>query len=290
MKQECTFSRGRTRLFYRRWQLPGDRQTLLMCHGLASNGTRWSEFAEATVTEREWNIFCPDLRGHGGSAVRGRINLDIWADDIAALLDAEGVEQAVVGGHCLGANLALHFARRYPDRCKGLVLVEPMFAQALGGVLGRVRKVRYLLPLLAGVILPFNKLGLYRRQLPSLDLTELDIQSRRAVEEAGDPSAITGRYAKPGKDMFYMPSAAYLQSLNQVLKPMKGLEQIQAPALALLSSGGLFGDPPMTRQLLGQLPRVTIDEIDALHWIPTEQPVAMRQHIEAWLDALGERG
>ena len=286
MIQQHEFKRGRQRLSFRRWALPGERETLVLCHGLASNGTRWSEFAEATVPQRPWNILCPDLCGHGGSVVRGRINLDIWADDLAALLDHEGVTQAVVGGHCLGANLALHFVRRHPDRTRGLVLVEPMFAQALGGILGKLRRIRYLLPALAWPILLFNALGLYRRELPGLDLRRLDEHSRRAVEEAGDPAAITGRYAKPGKDMFYMPSAAYLQALNQVLRPLRGLETIDCPALALLSTGGLFGDPQRTRELLSRLPKVQIDELEALHWIPTEQPRALQSHVGDWLDTL----
>ena len=284
MLQEYFFHRGATRLFYRRWSLPGERQTLVMCHGLASNGTRWSEFAEAMVTERDWNILCPDLRGHGESVFRGKISAEIWADDLAAMLDEEGVEKAVIGGHCLGANLALRFAQRHPGRTAGLVLVEPMLPRALEGALGRMRRLRYLLPAVALLIRMGNALGLYRRHLPTLDLAELDRDSRQAIAASGDASAMTKRYAKPDKDMFYMPSAAYLQSLNQVLRPLRGLGEITAPTLVLLSKGGLFGDPVRTRALLKSMPRMTLEELDAIHWIPTEQPVAMREHIEAWLD------
>jgi len=283
MLQEFSFHRTGARLFYRRWLLPGERQTLLMCHGLASNGSRWSELAEAMVGESEWNILCPDLRGHGRSTFRGRINAEIWADDLAALLDKEGIDQAVIGGHCLGANLALRFAQRYPERTAGLVLVEPMLPRALDGALGKLRRLRYLLPAVALLIRLGNRLGLYRRQLPTLDLAELDRASRQAIADSGDASAMTKRYAKPSKDMFYMPSAAYLQSLNQVLRPLRGLGEISAPALVMLSKGGLFGDPERTRALLKAMPRMTLEELDAIHWIPTEQPEAMREHITDWL-------
>lgn len=284
MLQEQYFKRDGIRLFYRRWSRPGNRRTLLMCHGLASNGTRWSEFAEAMEKESDWEILCPDLRGHGESAHRGRINTEMWADDLAAILDEEGIERAVIGGHCLGANLALHFARRYPARTAGLVLVEPMLPRALEDTLGRLHHLRYLLPVLALLIRMGNALGLYRRRLPHLDLTELDRQSRAAIREAGNPSAMTKRYARPNRDMFYMPSAAYLQSLYQVLRPLRGLDQITSPTLVLLSTGGLFGNPQRTRQLLQPLPRMTLEELDTLHWIPTEQPNVMREHIQAWLD------
>ena len=40
-----------------------------------------------------------------------------------ALLDAEGVEQAVLGGHSLGGYLSLAFHSAHPERVKGLMLL-----------------------------------------------------------------------------------------------------------------------------------------------------------------------
>jgi pimeloyl-ACP methyl ester carboxylesterase len=120
-----------------------------MLHGLASNGTRWREFAELASEQRDWQILCPDLRGHGLSMCRGRIDSRQWIDDLLALLDQVGCNRAVLGGHCLGANLALRFALHHPDRVRGLVLVEPMLPAALHGPLRYLRPVRWLLPALA---------------------------------------------------------------------------------------------------------------------------------------------
>ncbi|MCP1727277.1 pimeloyl-ACP methyl ester carboxylesterase [Natronospira proteinivora] len=286
--QEAYFTREGTRLFYRHWEVGDHAPALVMCHGLASNGTRWREFAEA-MAGSGWQILCPDLRGSGGSLYRGRINADIWADDLAALLDHQGISRAVVGGHCLGANLALRFAQRHPDRCRGLVLVEPMFPTALYGRLKRLARMRYILPLLAWPILGFNKLGIYRRNLPRLDLTELDHNTRQAMEALGGHEAIRKRYAKPSRDTLYLPAAAYLQSLNQVLRPMPPLHNIRQPALALLSSGALFGDLALTREKLNEMPHIRIKELSAMHWIPTEQPEAMVEHIRAWLETLARQ-
>src|SRR5450759_470847 len=102
------------------------RPLLALIHGLASNMTRWSEFIEQTTLAQTWDLMRLDLRGHAGSLWRGRIGMEIWCDDLAAILDAEGYKRAVVGGHCLGANLAVHFAQRHAQRTQGLVLIEPM--------------------------------------------------------------------------------------------------------------------------------------------------------------------
>jgi len=286
------FERNGTPLYYRHWHAGENRPTLLLCHGLASNGTRWREFAESMAppgAESDWQIICPDLRGMGQSPDRGRISAEIWADDLAALLDHLGIESAVIGGHCLGANLSLRFALAHPEKTDGLVLIEPMFAHALTGRLRKLARVRWLLPAIAGIARGINALGIYRRRLPNLDLTELDQNTREMMAAADGHLDIRQRYARPSRDRLYMPTAAYLQSLNEVLRSMPSLSPIKAPALTLLSKGALFGDPFLTEQKLEELSQVTVETLSALHWIPTEQPEAMRLAISRWLEVQLEK-
>lgn len=284
--EEHRYDRQGTALFYRRF--PGlPERTLVMFHGLASNGSRWSEFAELAQARCDWQILTPDLRGHGRSSYRGHLTRKDWIDDFLAMLDRCGCERVVVGGHCLGANLAMRIALEHPERVQGLVLVEPMLPSALGGVLRYIRPVRWALPALALPIRMLNALGIHRRELPVLDLTELDRKTRAMVAEQGDSRAMLKRYAKPNKDMAYLPVATYLQALFQVLRKVGPLEQIQAPTLALLSGGALLADPVETRRLLQALPHVRIEQVDALHWIPTEHPVEMTRLIVEFLDSLG---
>jgi pimeloyl-ACP methyl ester carboxylesterase len=260
------------------------RRTLVLLHGLASNLTRWSEFVAATRLADSWDILRVDLRGHGGSLWRGRVGMDVWCDDLAALLRAEGVGRAVFVGHCLGANLALWFARREPQRVAGLVLIEPMCRRALAGTLARVAVLR---PLLAALALPLRllaALGVHRRHLAPLDLAELDRAARETMTASGAfPQA---RYASPLEDLRSLPAAVYLQDLVAVTGPLPELSAIRAPALALLSAGGTFSDPQTTGRLIAPLPNCRIVRIAAQHWIPTEQPEAMRAAIEDWCDAL----
>ena len=272
--EEHRFERESTQLFYRRWPGPTEH-TLVMCHGLASNGTRWSEFAELARDQCDWQILCPDLRGHGRSTYRGKLTSRHWMDDLLAMLDHVGCERAVFGGHCLGANLAMRLALHHPDRVAGLILVEPMLPAALHGPLRFIRPVRWLLPALAWPLRVLNALGIHRRELPVLDLSELDRNTRAAMDERGSHEAMLGRYAKPNKDMFYMPVATYLQALYQVLSEVGPIERIDHPALALLSGGALLADPDKSREQLTTMPNARIEQIDALHWIPTEQPEAM---------------
>ena len=70
---------------------------------MASNMTRWSEFIEQTALKENWDILCPDLRGHGRSFARAGLDMESWCQDLMALLDAEGCDRAVLIGHSLGA-------------------------------------------------------------------------------------------------------------------------------------------------------------------------------------------
>jgi non-heme chloroperoxidase len=62
-------------------------------------------------------------RGHGDSdrPESGYRSRD-FADDIAAFLDAVGLERAVIVGHSMGATNALRFAIDYPNRVSGLLI------------------------------------------------------------------------------------------------------------------------------------------------------------------------
>jgi len=262
------------------------RPLLVLAHGMGSNMTRWSEFFEKTTLKASWDLARLDLRGHGDSPWRGRTSMEIWSEDLAAILEAEGYERAVVGGHCLGANFALSFAHLKPERTQGLVLIEPMPPAANRGAMRRLRLAAPLIALAVRAIRLLNALGLHRRHLERLDLRALDAKTRAVMKSQQSARALTRIYASPLFDLRYMTSAAYLQDLLELWRPLPPLATIHAPALALLSAGGQFVDPGEVERTITALPGLSIAKLPALHWIPTEQPQAMRAAIERWCQAL----
>jgi len=280
---EITEHRTASGVFYQRHGDQTGHTALILCHGLASNGSRWQELCAQLDLPSGWCILVPDLRGHGHSTWQGRIDHASWLSDLEQMLTAESIRHHVIGGHCLGANLALQHAARHPPGCLGMILIEPMLPQARRGYLRILAKLGWLLSMTAFLIATSNRIGIYRRHLPLLDLHELDRCTRQAMQQDTSNSALLRRYAAPMKDLRHMHSAAYLQALHATLQPLPPFDGLDLPCLALLSSGGLFGDPARTRRTLTGLPRVEIHSLDAQHWLPTEQPEAMRLLIQDWL-------
>lgn len=211
--------------------------------------------------------------------------MDEWCGDLAALLDAEVRADVVLAGHCLGANIAVEWARRRPGTVAGLILIEPMFAEALTGNLRRAAAFRPALAAAVPLVRALNALGLHRRRVRPLDLEVLDRETRAAMA-VGVAEALLARYAAPWTDLASMPTAAYLQALLALSRGLPDLAGVRVPVLALLSTGGAFSDPAITERRLATLPRCRIVRLGARHWIPTERPEEMRRAIEAWCETI----
>ena len=270
---------------YRLWQPGAPRRLLVLVHGVGSNMTRWTEFVGRTALRDSWDLLRLDLRGHGLSLHRGHIGMAEWCADVAGILAAEGYRRAVIAGHCLGAGIAAEFAVRQPGRAAGLILIEPVFREALRGGMRQLARFRQLCILIARLVLALNALGIHRRKLAPLDLEALDRETRALMAEAGSTEALA-RYASPLLDLRTTATAVYLQDLIALTGPTPEMEAIRAPALALVTPGGAFSDPPVTLRLLERLQNCRVVCLQARHWIPTEQPEAMREAIEGWCLAL----
>jgi pimeloyl-ACP methyl ester carboxylesterase len=268
-------------LAYRLWRPGPPRRLILLVHGLASNHTRWTEFVRTTRLRQSWDLLRVDLRGFDGSLTRRQVGLEVWSRDLGAILKTENAPRVVVVGHCLGANIAVCFGINAPAAVEGLVLIEPMFREALTGGLRWAARFRTPVAGLAALVRSLNALGLHRRHLETLDLEQLDREARAAITDGG--GLPENGFGSPLEDLKSTPIAVYLAGLLAVTAPLP-LRAIRTPTLALLSRGGRYGDPAITTRRLAELPRCETRMLEAHHWIPTETPQQMRKAIEEWCE------
>jgi pimeloyl-ACP methyl ester carboxylesterase len=81
-----------------------------------------------------YRVITLDLLGHGRSdrpADATRYSMTAFAHQVVGLLDHLGVEQAVIGGTSLGANVTLEVAFIEPSRVRGMILEMPVLDNAV---------------------------------------------------------------------------------------------------------------------------------------------------------------
>lgn len=105
------------------YQDVGEGDPVVLLQGLTLSSRFWFDIPER-VAARGFRVLAPDNRGTGESEAPKRpFSMASFAHDVAAVLDAAGVERAFVAGISMGGMIAQNFALLYPDRVRGLVLM-----------------------------------------------------------------------------------------------------------------------------------------------------------------------
>ena len=161
---------GRGTTFVREVPGPKGAPTVVLLHGLvASAGLNW--FQAFGPLGKHFRLLAIDHRGHGrGLRTRRRFRLADCADDVAALLDVEGIDSAIVVGYSMGGPIAQLLWRRHPEKVDGLVLCatadrfvpgrreQLVFVTAMGALAGSTR---------IGQLLTRIPIGVVQRQIPA---------------------------------------------------------------------------------------------------------------------------
>ncbi|HEV2369838.1 MAG TPA: alpha/beta fold hydrolase [Acidimicrobiales bacterium] len=116
---------GPLKLWYAERGAPSGQPVVLL-HGLFFSRRLFERLARRLPGHR---MLMLDLRGHGRSSRptdEGSYTWRLMASDVVALLDALGIERAVVGGLSLGANVTLAVATEASERLSGAIVEMPV--------------------------------------------------------------------------------------------------------------------------------------------------------------------
>lgn len=100
--------------------------TIIFIHGVLNDHSVWI-LQTRYLAHHGWNVLAVDLPGHCRSAGDPPATVEDAADFVIALMDAAGLEKAVLVGHSMGSLIALEAAARAPARVSQLVLVGAAF-------------------------------------------------------------------------------------------------------------------------------------------------------------------
>ncbi|MCG5258633.1 alpha/beta hydrolase [Cupriavidus gilardii] len=102
-----------TRIFYKDW---GTGRPVVFSHGWPLNGDAW-DAQMLFLVQQGFRVIAHDRRGHGRSDQPAHGNdMDTYADDLAALLDALDIQGATLVGHSTGGGEVAHYIGRHGTR------------------------------------------------------------------------------------------------------------------------------------------------------------------------------
>lgn len=113
-----------TRIHY--WYKKGARPCIVFIHGLSGGYSAWP-FQTEYFSRLGHSILTLDLRGHGYSQKSLQTNqytIDHAAQDIAAVLKQEQIQQTIIVSHCMGSFVAMRYAALYPQTVAKLILIS----------------------------------------------------------------------------------------------------------------------------------------------------------------------
>jgi len=102
----------------------GSGRPLLVVHG-SGGGFDQAMLLGSDFVRRGWHVIAPSRFGYLRTPFPADASAQAQADQFACLLDALGVVRVAVIGISAGANSAMQFAIRYPERTAALALLVP---------------------------------------------------------------------------------------------------------------------------------------------------------------------
>ncbi|MGL5806465.1 MAG: alpha/beta fold hydrolase [Xenococcaceae cyanobacterium] len=101
------------------------KPVMVFVHGWGGSSRYWQSTAEALAGEFDCLLY--DLRGFGRSSLPDPVpaiayDMEEYAEDLALLLNALGLDEVYLNAHSMGASIATFFLNRYGDRVKQAIL------------------------------------------------------------------------------------------------------------------------------------------------------------------------
>ncbi len=98
---------------------------VIFLHAFPLNRRMWEGELTALLGEARYRLVALDWRGFGESEITNEIStMELFADDVAGLMDVLGMQNAVLCGLSMGGYAAFAFLRKYPQRVGGLILAD----------------------------------------------------------------------------------------------------------------------------------------------------------------------
>ncbi len=103
-------------------RITGEGEPVVQIHGAGFGHFNLDPVTPA-IADAGFRVVDYDMRGYGASdKPLQHYDMEVWADDLAALMDVLGIDKAHVHGTSMGGMIAIVFAGKYPERTTSVVI------------------------------------------------------------------------------------------------------------------------------------------------------------------------
>lgn len=177
----------------------GSRPPLVLLHGYGSCAQAWFQQLESLADRFHVYAYDSVNHGHSSNSPRDEPEPD-RADELAAFLDALGLDRPVLAGNSMGALTVLRWATRNPDRARALV-PSGMGVQRAGSPDDAERRRRMFAPVGEDVLFLEGSEGAFTRDFLGTEACDRYVRLRSTatrIEASRHPRQPT--FADPGRD------------------------------------------------------------------------------------------
>ncbi len=240
---------------------------LVLIHGFPLCRKMWHPQMRKLPAEG-CRLIAPDLRGFGESdAPDGPYSMELFADDVVALLDHLGIDRAVVGGMSMGGYVLLNLCERYPERLAGACFITTR--AGADDEAGRARRLQ-----LARDVMKFGPQTV-ADAFDTLLFAEQSLSERPKLvaEVYGWMTTNDSRGLAGG-----------LLAMRERKDYTAFLPSIRIPALAIGAAGDKAAPPEKAREIAAAIPGCRLCIVpDAGHLANLEHPAAFNRCLLAFL-------
>lgn len=248
----------------------GMGQPLIFLHAFPLNRSMWQRQIVELLKGPGFRLVSLDWRGFGESEINVDVaTMELFADDIAGLMDALGMQDAILCGLSMGGYAAFAFLRKYPQRVRGLILADTKpDADTEEARANRENVARLAETQGVGAIADLQApklLSDYTRQ----KRPEVELQVKQMIN-----AATPGGIAAASRGMALRPDSTDL------------LSTITCPTLVIVGEHDALTPPAIARAYAAKIPGAQLVVIpQSGHLSNLEQPAAFQQAISSFLQA-----
>jgi 3-oxoadipate enol-lactonase len=244
-------------------------EPIVLIHGFPFSHEMWQP--QMQILRNSFRVIAYDVRGLGNSAVGdGQYSLELFVDDLIALLDHLNLQKAIWCGLSMGGYIALRAVERNPERCRALVLCDT--TSNADSNEAKVRRTAGMLSVKRGGTKAYAE-GIVKALFApqAFSRRPAAVETIRRMVEANSPVGISGA----------------LLAMAGRTDTTASLAEISVPTLILVGELDQITPPALARQMHDLIPNSHLHVIpDAAHLSNLENPEEFNRRLLDFLKSL----